>query len=91
MPKSEKQITEGPRGGSKPKGWLSRRHQTQESHDAAVAEHPYTGGYQNRCDRADENEDERAKRSAAQQIAELDRRLGVGVGAVRERAKLAVA
>ncbi len=33
----------------------------------------------------------RAERSPAQQLAELDRRLGVGVGAVRERARLKAA
>lgn len=32
---------------------------------------------------------EKVKRTAAEQVAELDRRLGVGIGARRERAKLA--
>ncbi len=32
--------------------------------------------------------EDRAKRSNAEQIAELDRRLGVGVGAKKERARL---
>lgn len=31
---------------------------------------------------------ERAKRTSAQQIAELDKRLGVGIGAKKERTKL---
>ncbi len=34
------------------------------------------------------NIEERSKRSNAQQIAELDKRLGVGVGAKKEREKL---
>lgn len=33
----------------------------------------------------------RGKRSPAQQLAELDKRLGIGVGAKRERARLAKA
>ncbi len=38
--------------------------------------------------RAIERQDFRAKLSPAEQIAELDKRLGVGVGAVKERARL---
>ena len=37
---------------------------------------------------AELRQEERNKRSAKEQIAELDRRLGVGVGATRERRRL---
>ena len=33
--------------------WFSRRHETQESHDAAVKAHPYTGGRKNRLRRVE--------------------------------------
>lgn len=33
---------------AKKAGWYSRRHETFESHQAAVDAHPYTGGRKNR-------------------------------------------
>lgn len=42
-----------------------------------------------RAVRAEERERKRANRSPAAQLALLDKRLGAGVGAVRERARLA--
>lgn len=33
--------------------WFSRRHETAESHNAAVAAHPYTGGRKARKARAE--------------------------------------
>lgn len=41
-----------------------------------------------RCERANVRQAERDKRSSAEQLLLLDLRLGVGVGAVRERARL---
>ena len=42
-----------------------------------------------RRQQAAERQAERVKRSAAQQVKELDQRLGVGTGAVQERKRLA--
>lgn len=44
---------------------------------------------QQRKEQAAERMEVRAKRTPQQQIAILDRKLGKGIGAVRERAKLA--
>jgi len=46
-------------------------------------------GRENRIQNAQERQKSREKRSNAQQIELLDKRLGVGVGALKERAKLA--
>jgi len=44
---------------------------------------------QGKREEADSRADDRASRSPAQQLAVLDRRLGKGIGAVKERARLA--
>lgn len=54
----------------------------------------YPGGFYGstkvlRKEEADERAKLRAERSPEQQLAKLDRKLGVGVGAVRERTALA--
>jgi len=47
------------------------------------------GSYRNaRRSYADKNKQERQQRSAEEQLKLLDSRLGVGVGALRERARL---
>lgn len=45
-------------------------------------------GRENRIQRAIERQKIRNKKSNEEQIATLDKRLGIGVGAVKERAKL---
>lgn len=69
---------------NKPKGWFSRRHQSSQAHDEAQTHH------QTRQDRqAGAMERAVLYRSGSEQVALLDKRLGKGVGAVRERARLA--
>ena len=67
-------------------GWFSRRHMDSEPNREARE------AYQNRQLRKErehnERIEERSKRSNEEQIALLDARLGVGVGAVKERARL---
>lgn len=74
--------------GKKSKGWFSRRHQTAEAHQAAVGKYLAEHGRTARKQGADERNAYRASLSPAQQLIELDRRLGNGVGAVKERARL---
>ncbi len=71
---------------SKPPGWHSRRNQTSEA---------YEESYRARMDREslmfetiEENKKARASRTSAQQLTLLDERLGVGIGAKKERKKL---
>ena len=66
--------------------WFSRRHETSDAHDAERAKREaeaiaksYRFGIRSEV---------RSARNASDQLAELDRRLGVGVGAAKERARL---
>ena len=67
-------------------GWFSRRHQTNEAHSAAVQERAAKTSAQRR--EADCVQLGAESRTPEQQLAKLDARLGKGVGATRERAKL---
>ena len=87
---SNENEQEDPQGrqSKRPKGWHSRRHVTSAeqtaAHEAYCGEH----GRDARCRKADEREGARAARTPEEQIALLDRRLGVGQGATRERVRL---
>lgn len=76
------------RSEAKPAGWFSRRHGTREAHEAARE------GYQSRHSKparqgvAEANQGARSARTPEQQLAFLDSKLGKGVGAKRERARL---
>ena len=65
-------------------GSFSRRHDTSEAH--FVAQAVYRERHSPEI--VAERQAERATRTPAEQIALLDQRLGIGLGAVRERAKL---
>lgn len=70
----------------KTEGWFSRRHKTAEAHNEARAKRDTRVAQWEATMR--ENEQERAKRSPSQQLALLDKRLGKGRGAKKERARL---
>ena len=69
-------------------GRFSRRHETPEEHNAARARWDADKSAMAKRRRAEELAAERAQRTDDQQIDHLDQRLGKGVGAVRERARL---
>lgn len=85
----EKQDEEKRSGeGRKPKGWFSRRFQTSAAHDAAVGRYLSEHGREARKQKASERVEKRSRRSPAEQLVELDRRLGKDIGAKNERARL---
>jgi hypothetical protein len=63
---------------------MGRRNRRQSKHKEAEPRL----GVVDRLARAAARQSERAQRTAAQQLAELDRRLGVGKGAMKERLRL---
>jgi len=67
---------------------FSRRHVTAEAHFAS--QQAKEAKVQDWRDTMEQNAIERAQRSPAQQLALLDTRLGKGVGAKKERARLAL-
>lgn len=77
-----------PREGGKPRenGWYSRRYKTSEEH-AKVQRKREERVFEWEQTMA-RNAAARAKRSPAQQIKVLDKRLGKGKGARKERARL---
>ncbi len=68
--------------------WFSRRHETREEHD--VARERYQKLQSDKAQLAEVNRIGRSQRTPADQIALLDKRLGVGKGAIVERANLAL-
>lgn len=72
----------------KKKGWHSRRHETSRENGDARAAYQKEHGPEARQRKADEREETRDARSPREQLGLLDQRLGVGIGARRERARL---
>lgn len=72
----------------KQRGRFSRRHETSEEHSEATAAYLAEHGPEARQRKADERELARSERSPKEQLAFLDRRLGIGQGARKERARL---
>lgn len=102
QPKEEQRQQQGGQGQqgqkgatNKPKGWHSRRYIDRTAHDAAreryQAEHGLVvgdDGLTMRQRMAAERVAEAVGRTPEEQLALLDRRLGKGKGAVRERQRL---
>ncbi len=70
------------------KGWFSRRHETAGPHREAVAAYKKAHGSEARQMRAEIRRETREGRSPQEQLVMLDSRLGDGVGAQKERARL---
>ena len=82
----EKKLTGDPR---KDHGWHSRQHQGRSEQDVARQLYQSEHGQAARKTSAAERLATMAVRTPESRLAELDRRLGVGIGAVRERQRLA--
>ena len=82
---SDKKLTGDPR---KDFGWFSRDHETSTAHLAAQTRWQTEHGKESKREAGAERQSERASHTPQEQITILDRRLGAGQGAVRERAKL---
>lgn len=72
----------------KAQGWFSRRHQTDREHKEAVATYQAEHGPMARKEKAVNRTQLRSEWSSGEQLAILDKRLGLGNGARRERARL---
>ncbi len=73
---------------SKPKDWYSRRHESRTQHDTAVEKYKSEHGRDGRKLNAEFDKAEREKLGPNAQLEQLDHRLGAGVGAKKERARL---
>lgn len=71
---------------AKKAGWFSRRNHTSEAHEKArqTREDERITKFQN----AQKRNEEAANRPPCEQLHRLDQRLGAGVGAKKERARL---
>lgn len=70
-------------------GWFSRRHATSEAHDQTREQHGIAREL--RAEGVTSRKAARDALTARQQLNKLDRRLGKGVGATKERARLKAA
>lgn len=80
--------TENFKPGEKPKGWHSRRHATNEAHTRANEHYEATHASGDRIGSAPGEIEQMAVDQVIAQIKKLDGRLGSGVGARKERARL---
>lgn len=74
--------------GEKRPGYHSRKHSTSQPHEEARERYQAERGPDARQRKADEREALRAELTPMEQTARLDQRLGKGMGARRERARL---
>jgi len=88
MGKGKEKSANKSAGAGKPAGFHSRRNQTSEAQQSARATYESAHGPSARKKRAKERAQARARKTPRTQLASLDRRLGKGVGAQRERARL---
>ncbi len=90
MTKNSTRPSNGSTSDLKPPGWFSRRHPSREEHEQAVARYTASSGRDARVHNATVRANTWAEdRDPSNQIAALDARLGKGLGATRERARLA--
>lgn len=76
------------RSENKPAGYYSRRHHGRDEQEAAREAYKSEHSKESRQGRAEANRLAWAKLSPAEQLADLDQRLGKGVGAVKQRAQI---
>lgn len=74
---------------TKPKGWFSRKHETRAAHESARNTYLNAHGKAARQGVAEGCAEVRECRTAQDQLDALDKRLGKGKGATKERARLA--
>lgn len=79
------------RPDNKPKGWHSRRHESPAAHYAATERYQAEHGPAARRAKAETRMEATIGRTPEEQLARLDARLGYGLGAAKERARLMTA